>query len=440
MTGLSRSSTYNYAIQILLAQFLIAFGCGPSRGAGITAVSANDFLSSLGVVTHIDQGVSGTACVEPLRYLGVRNIRDGASHLGQILLVHRQTGVRVNLVSGGDIRSLISSGKTMAAADALMAFEGPNEPNNFPINYEGQRGGSTGSWKPVAEYQRVLYKTVKSDPDLRGYPVFSVSEAGAETDNVGLQFLTIPAAAGATFPDGTQYADFANVHNYVVSNRKAYVDNQAWNAADPTLNGPWDGLFVEYGVTWLKHYKGYTNDQLLSLPRVTTETGWDSASDVGGEETQAKVLVNTYLSQFKQGWRYTFVYHLRDGEGGSEHQGLFNPNSTPKLAATYIHNLTSILADDRPVASRGQLNYSMSDQPATVHDLLLQKSSGVFELAVWDENVKGADHITLNLGGSHSRVKVYDVSVGIDPVQTLVNVSSLPLTLSDHAMVIEIAD
>jgi hypothetical protein len=82
----------------------------------------------------------------------------------------------------------------------------------------------------------------------------------------------------------------------------------------------------------------------------------------------------------------------------------------------------------------------MPSQPQTVHDLLLQKSSGVFELAVWDENVRGADHIMLNLGGSHSRIKVYDVSAGIDPVQTLANVSSLPLTLSDHALIIEIAD
>ena len=227
-----------------------------------------------------------------------------------------------------------------------MAFEGPNEPNNFPITYNGQSGGGTGSWAPVAQFQEALYRAVKSVPDLQKYPVFAVSEAGAETDNVGLQFLTIPTGAGATFPDGTRYADYANPHNYVSSTRKIYVDNQAWNAADPTLNGPWDGLFGEYGVTWRHHFQGYTNEQLLTLPRVTTETGWDSVSDIGGERTQGTVLVNTYLAQFKRGWRYTFIYQLRDGEGGSGNQGLFNSNSTPKLAATYIHNLTTILADN----------------------------------------------------------------------------------------------
>ena len=49
-------------------------------------------------------------------------------------------------------------------------------------------------------------------------------------------------------------------HNYVTSTRKMYVDNQAWNAADPTLSGPWDGLVGEYGVTWRDHFPGYATD------------------------------------------------------------------------------------------------------------------------------------------------------------------------------------
>ena len=196
-----------------------------------------------------------------------------------------------------------------------------------------------------------------------------------------------------------------------------YGNNQSWNAADPALNGPWDSLFVEYGITWLKHFRGYTNDQLMTLPRVTTETGWDSVSDIGGEKAQATVLVNPFLSPFKRGWRYTFIYHMRDGEGGSDHQGLFNWDSTPKLAATFIHNLTTILADDRPVTSPGRLNYGIAEQPPTVHDLLLQKSNGVFELAIWDEKVKGSDNVTLNLGRIHAKVNVYDVSTGTKPCE-----------------------
>jgi hypothetical protein len=425
----------------LLICVAIAVSCTQASAAsstGIASVSAETFLSSLGVNTHVDQGVPGDSYIAPLRYVGIRNIRDGGRNSSQVQRLNHFAGARLDLICGGDLDAEISTAKALAASGALMALEGPNEPNNFPITYQGESGGGQGSWAPVARFQEALFRAVKADLILQRYPVFAVSEAGAETDNVGMQFLTIPTGAGATFPEGTRYADYANPHNYVSSTRKLYIDNQAWNAADPTLNGPWDGLFVEYGITWRGHFAGYSKDQLLTLPRVTTETGWDSVSDTGGERTQGIVLVNTYLAQFKRGWRYTFIYQLRDGEGGNGNQGLFNSNSTPKLAATYIHNLTTILADKMPVVSPGVLNYSIVDEPATVHDLLIQKSSGVFELVVWDENVRGSDNVTVNLGSSYAAVNVYDVTVGTDPTQTLTNVGSVSLKLNDHALIIEI--
>jgi hypothetical protein len=424
---------------ILIAQVLLAVACGKAfSDSGIASVSADAFLSSLGVNIHVDQGVSGASYIGPLRYLGVRNIRDGGRNSSQIELISRQSGVRLDLVGEGDLEATIKTGKALAASGALMAFEGPNEPNNFPITYNGQSGGGAGSWAPVAQFQEALYRTVKSDPDLQMYPVFAVSEAGAETDNVGLQFLTIPTGAGAIFPDGTRYADYANPHNYVTSTRKMYIDNQAWNAADPALAGPWDGLVGEYGVTWRNHFHGYTSEQLLTLPRVTTETGWDSVSDIGGERTQGTLLVNTYLAQFKRGWRYTFIYQLRDGEGGTGNQGLFNSNSTPKPAATYIHNLTTILADKTPAASLGTLNYSIIDEPATVHDLIIQKSTGTFELVVWDENVRGSDNVRINLGRTYAVVNIYDITASTSPIQTITNVDSVSLNLNDHALIVEI--
>ncbi len=80
---------------------------------------------------------------------------------------------------------------------------------------------------PVARWQREFYAKVKSDPVLQHYPVFHSSEAGgSEPDNVGLQFLTIPSGAGTLMPDGTRYADYANVHNYICR-RPAIIDNMA---------------------------------------------------------------------------------------------------------------------------------------------------------------------------------------------------------------------
>jgi hypothetical protein len=216
-----------------------------------------------------------------------------------------------------------------------------------------------------------------------------------------------------------------------------YVDNQAWQAADPILNSSWDGLYKGYGRTWMRQFRGYSDDQLQTLPRVTTETGWDAATPKE-ERIQGTVLVNTYLAQFKRGWRYTFIYELGEGEGGGGHQGLFHEDWTPKLAATYIHNLTTILADNKPRVSVGRLDYHIVDQPSTVHDLLLQKSSGVFYLVVWGEKVAGANKITIKLDSTRSKVAIYDTTTGVAPVETLTNIANVPLTVTDHALVLEI--
>jgi hypothetical protein len=410
-----------------------AFAAAPPL---VPAASAFDFLDSIGVNTHVDQGYDSASYIEPLGYTGIRQVRDGARNILSLVTIHQQTGVRFT-IGAGTVEALLSAARTLAEAHALLALEGPNEPNNFPIIYDGQKGGGPdGSWVPVAQFQKALYAAAKADKVLRQYPVFGPSEIGAETDNVGLQFRTIPAGADTLLPEGTRFADYANVHNYVIGNGNLYQDNQAWNAADPTLNGRWDAFYGNHGLTWHKRYKGYTDAQLPAVPRVTTETGWDTAANPGGQHTQGIILTNTYLAQFKRGWAYTFVYELRDAEGSVGDQGIYH-GMTPKLAATYLHNMTVILSDDHPVAKPGSLTYAIPDQPATVHSLLLQKSNGMFELVVWDERVSGSDVVKIGLGTSRKTVKVYDITSGTAPIQTLANAASVQLTLSDHAMIIE---
>jgi hypothetical protein len=416
----------------------VAIMGGESELPAPAAVSADEFLNSLGVNTHADQGYDASAYVAPLRYLGIRNIRDGGRRRAGLIKLHRQTGIRVDLL-GGDVANLTAAARLLAASGALLAIEGPNEPNNFPVTYKAQQGGGTDSWLPVAALQQDLYRAVKSDANLKRYPVFHVSEAGAETDNVGLQFLTIPAGASTLLPAGTQFADFANAHNYVSGHGNVYVDNQAWNAADPALNSRnWDGLRAEYGKTWRKGFAGYSDAELEALPRVSTETGWDSVTDPGGESVQGIVLVNTYLAQFKRGWTYTFVYELRDNEGGGGHQGLFRDDWTPKPAAEYIHNLTTVLAGASAVSGPDRFGYTIERQFATVHELLLQKSSSVFALVVWGERVRGAYEVRIKLQSAAKMVEVFDVTAGEQPIYTEHNVADISLNIGDHAMIIQI--
>jgi hypothetical protein len=409
---------------------------------GIVAVPADKFLGSIGACAHVAQGVDSPAqSATAMAYAGLRNLRDDGrpSTVSDWIAMHRSAGIRVCVLSNQDVSSTIGMAEQLNAAGALLAVEGPNEPNNFPVTYQGQTTSSSTTFVPVANFQRDLYAAVKADSRLAGIPVFHSSEAGgSEPDDVGMQFLTIPADAGTTMPAGTAYADYANTHNYVCGHSQKLVDNVAWNASDPTLNGDWDGLYVEYGHTWRGGFSGYDNANLVTLPRVTTETGWvTSGTGAITEEEQARVLLNLCFAAFKQGFSYTFIYMLRD-DPNQGYWGLFDTSYNPKKSGTYLHNLTTLLAD---AASQppGKLDYAVVSEPPTVHDLLLQKSDGTFALAVWDERpTGGSDSVTVDLRMPRASVTIYDPTLGISPMQTLRAVTSVPLTLTDHPVILEL--
>ncbi len=391
--------------------------------------------------------------IEMVRYCGIRWVRagieglsdDGPTNIQTFLKLHRETGVRLSwgLGSGGtDVEKLVETGRVLAEAGALLAFEGNNEPNNWGVDYKGEKGGGDEpSWMAVAKLQRDLYKAVKNDPALANYPVWSISEPGAERDNVGLQFLTIPHGAQTLMPDGTRYADYANLHNYLYHPHSPDpADNKTWDAADPSAASRVDGLFGNFGVTWAKRFEGYTQEELDTLPRVTTETGAAIAGPVT-EEMQGLHLMNLYLAQFKRGYAHTSVYLLRDrtDEAGNQSFGFYRPDYSPRKAAIYLHNLTTILADEGAGTAPGQLDFSILNRPSTVHDLLLQRSDGTFQLIIWGERLSGEDRVTVHFGVKHASAIVYDPTTGVEPVQTLADASSLQLTLSNHPFVIAIS-
>jgi len=428
--------------------FILLLAASDIRAAeNVHAISASDFLDSLGMCTHVGQGVddpqkSATA----LAFAGIRNIRDDASarHVPDWIAIHQQVGIKVVLTMSGPsdstIPRMIDMSKQLAEADALLALEGPNEPNNWGVTFEGKKSGGNSTFVPVAKWQAAYYAAAKADPVLKNYPVFASSEAsGSEPDNVGLQYLMIPNGASTLMPDGTRYADFANVHNYICR-KPAIIDNMAWENADPVFRGWPDGIYVEYGKTWRKGFAGYSNAELEKLPRVTTETGWVTGGKKGlTEEQQGRLYLNMYLAQFKRGFKYTFIYMLRDGGGSDAGYGIVHNDYQPKKSATYLHNLTTILADRGTVAHAASLPYSIPNAPATVHDLLLQKSDGTFELVVWNEKASGLDHVNVEFSQACPSAKLYDPTVCTDPAHVLKDARTIALELSDHPVVIEIA-
>jgi hypothetical protein len=288
---------------------------------------------------------------------------------------------------------------------------------------------------PVALFQRDLYATVKGDPELNKFPVFASSTAGgAEPDNVGLQFLTIPPGAGTLMPDGTKYADYANIHNYCKS-PSDYADNVVWKSFSTDTTPTYEGVYKSCSNTWNKHFKGYAVDQLPTLPRVTTETGHDWPKSKLTDSQKGILAIHCFLDGYKRGFSYTIYYQMKDVNEG---QGLYTSDGNPKTGATYIHNFTTILADNSSSFKPGSINYTIPNQPGIVHDMLMQKSNGKFELIVWRESVNDSDEVTVNLGKSYRSVKIFDPTIGITASQSLRKVKTFKLTMSDHPMIVEI--
>ncbi len=445
VTAVNSSGTSGYSNEVSATPMSIATTAG-----GSVAATANSFLNSLGVVIHDDQIHNDSSYTSLFQYSGIRNARGGNSQAAGQVALHNATQVAgVNpgvmfdiLFSGGDsITSNIADAKIVLAAGALLAVEGPNEPNNQPFSYLGATGGGYNSWLPVAEYQRDMYAAVKADSLLgsagANIPVFDLSEPGGEIDNVGLQFLTIPNGSGLSLPDGTRFADYANVHNYI----NPTADNNVWNGTSPNEPGGSDGMGAEYfGVTWNRHYNALPLGS-APIPMVTTEFGASTSSaDTAKpltQDQQGKLAVNQFCSQFKRGFQYSFWYEMRDYEGGNYGMGLFDASSNPKLAATYIHNLTTILADDTNFTP-GSVSYSITNEPSTVHDLLLEKSNYTYYLIVWDDRPvgEGIDNVTVNLGANYGSVSVYDPTQSSAALQTLSNVGTLTLALTDHPLIV----
>jgi hypothetical protein len=138
----------------------IGHGVAAPAAADVAAIRARDFLDSIGANSSISvRGENLQKTIECARYAGIRWFRagiEGDIPLRDFVALHKQAGVRFGwgLGSGGtNIPKLIETGRQMAAAGALLAFEGPNEPNNWGITYQGQAGGRDKSWVPVAKLQ-----------------------------------------------------------------------------------------------------------------------------------------------------------------------------------------------------------------------------------------------------------------------------------------------
>jgi serralysin len=100
------------------------------------------------------------------------------------------------------------------------------------------------------------------------------------------------------------------------------------------------------------------------------------------------------------------------------------------------------------------LPYTITGLPITGyggHSLLFQKSNGTYEIALWYEQRLWSNStfaqippaiapITVNLGGAHGTVNVYDPVIGAMPLISFSNVSSVNLTLGADLLIVEVVN
>ena len=102
---------------------------------GTTAITVDAFLNSMGVSSHVGIGLDAPAeSTTAISYLGVKNIRGNSSpsRVPDWIAMHKSVGIRLCLLTDNDLPDAIDSAKQLNAAGALLAVEGPNEPNNWP--------------------------------------------------------------------------------------------------------------------------------------------------------------------------------------------------------------------------------------------------------------------------------------------------------------------
>jgi serralysin len=165
---------------------------------------------------------------------------------------------------------------------------------------------------------------------------------------------------------------------------------------------------------------------------ITSEIGWNNANF--SQADVARFALDTVFDCIKTGNARMYFYALFDDSSGQF--GLMNADGSPKAAGVAIHNLTAIMADSG-VPRADALPYSLSGTTAGDRSLLTEKSTGAFQLTIWNES--DVPHsVTLTLTAAAQSIRIYDPLIGNSAVTNYANTAAVTLSTADHPLIIEI--
>lgn len=396
--------------------------------------TANNFLLSVGVNTHAAaaSGSYGNSSLikRSLDYLGIHLVRDGFTSVGTggaVIDALAQGGVKFDFVAPSALPATGGSGLAayvsgLAAFDqrhgtSIAFLEGLNEANI-------QTFTTSTNWAAEAvKFQQSLYSAIKGNSSL--------SDIGVINMSIALESASAYAAIG----DLTKYSDFANAH--------AYTSTLGSLSADTIMEASFAAASM-----------ASTGDRLI-----VTETGYTTYTpyaELGVSElAQAKMTLTGLLNSWENGATNTFLYELLDSDlnpGLAEkerHFGLFNVDGTAKLAATAVHNLTTILSYGSSAVAAPHASFSVGGKPADAHVAALAKTDNVYDLLIW-RDAKTWDPISksdispasanvfIDLGKVEAVVYLYDPLMGTSPVATYHNVSQIAVPVGGNPLILEV--
>jgi hypothetical protein len=419
ITAIFRAIMLSTAIVPVLNWLTLAASAAP-----VPAKSADAFVDSIGVNTHLDYTESPYArfndLIKPkLQELGVRHIRDGV-HLYEELLNKlkelSKLGIKSNLVFSNEFDVVVAIAK--ATSGSIEAVEGPNESDLevFNFSYNGQKFPEA-----TRAYQQGLYTAIKNDPATKYLPVVLPS-MGWGDNSQKLGYL--------------KSGDYCNIHSY------------------PNL-----GARPTHDIDWYF----IPNAQKIcgrSKPMIVTETGYHNAiADWYGlsEQATSKYLPRLLLENFNRNIKRTYLYELIDQGTGFQNQdrfGLLRYDGSPKPAFTAIRNLISLLKEPGANFAPKSLDYTLGGNNQDLHSTLLQKSTGEFYLILWqdaeswnDVNKKdvavGNQQITVKLNTFIRKAEVYQprnstTSILAYNVPSGGRLDKLGVSVPDHPLVIKL--
>lgn len=392
--------------------------------------------NGVGINVHLPGGqgnayseVSIATIISDCNYLGTTVVRDNipdptqlsASVIARYAAV-ASAGLKFDFCVGSsssNLTTLISNLDLFATTNpgAIRFVEGPNEINYNPFSYKNLAGQDA-----AVLFQSDLKNAVRLDPLLAGVKVIDFTGGGAML------------GSGQSPEPITGVADLAATHIY-----PALGDPPAWYVSTTYQ--------VQYGTS-------------IGAPYVVTEAGYNSDPGTGNGvslDVQAKQTLMLLLDTAQSGATATMLYELLDmyadprNKVYDDHWGLFDASGAPTPTAAGIHNMQAILSDPGATSTTftpDSIDYKLSNMPPAGHDWLLEKSSGVFDLALWSEVpiwdwatqtqvVNPGSSVTINLGRTYDFIDVYDPLVSSSAVVHVLKASQVTLNLADDPLVVQ---